>query len=695
MTQLFIFLLAFVSLGGQQQPPAERVPINRSFIAFTIPEKDLLPESVAYDPVEQAFYVGSTRKGKIVKVDKQGKITDFIAPRQDGLWMVIGIKIDAARRVLWVNSSYGDNLVGYQKRDGSPAGIFKFDLGSGRLIKKYLLDKPGETHFCNDLAISDKGDVFISHMFRESVIYRITAERDELELFAKPEKFTEPNGIALSADGRTLFVATDEGVSTMDVASKTRHQLGAPADVSLKGIDGLYFYRNSLIAVHPGRRMARRYFLDDAMKSVTRAETLEANHPMMNVPTTGVVVGDQFYYVANAQFGSFEKDGALFPLERLFEPVILKVTLSDAPQRTSLRFNAKPQLIAAGLEIPWAIDFAPDGRIFVTERPGRIRVIENGKLNPEAWAKLDVVHQGDAGLRGLALAPDFATTRQVFVAGTFRASDGNRVNRVLRLTERGGRGVEPKVIVDNLPCPDVHAGGALAFGPDEMLYLTMGDVRRLDAVQDLKSPIGKILRYRPDGSIPPDNPFPDSPVYALGVRNPQGLAWHPASSATGALFATEHGPTNSPGEDSRRDQDELNVITRGANYGWPIVSGMREDSRFVKPLLEWTPAIAPAGLAVCNVKGSPWFGDLFVGGMRGRQLRRIKIEQATAGFRVVEEEPLFHNEFGRLRAVAMGRDGALYFATSNRDGDGKDLKLSAANDDRLFRLNLNPGKRNE
>ena len=689
MTQLFVFLFALVSFGWQQQPAAERTPLNRSFIAFTIPEKDLLPESVAYDPVEQAFYIGSTRKGKIVKVDKQGKITDFIAPGQDGLWMVIGIKVDAARRVLWVNSSYGDNLIGYQKRDGSPAGVFKFDLRSGKLIKKYLLDKPGETHFCNDLALNERGDVFITHMLSESAIYRITAERDELELFARPDNFTEPNGIALSADGRTLFVATDEGVSAIDVAGKARRQLTAPADVSLKGIDGLYVHGTSLIAVHPGRRMVQRYFLDGALKSVTRAETLEANHPMMNVPTTGVVVGDTFYYVANAQFGSFNKDGSLYPLERLFEPVILKVNLSDAPQRTSLRFNAKPELVAAGLEIPWALDFAPDGRVFVTERPGRIRVIENGKLNPEPWATLEVAQQGDAGLRGLALAPDFATTRQVFVAGTFRATNGDKITRVLRFTEyngRHGRGVEPVVIVDNLPCPDVHAGGALAFGHDGMLYLTLGDVRRLDAVQDVKSPVGKILRYRPDGSIPADNPFPGSPVYALGVRNPQGLAWH---SASGALFATEHGPTNFPGEDGRRDQDELNVIRRGANYGWPLVSGMREDNRFVKPLLEWTPAIAPAGLAVCNVKGSPWFGDLFVGGMRGQQLRRIKVAPADEGFRVVEEEPLFLNQFGRIRAVAMGRDGALYFATSNRDGDGKDLKLSATNDDRLFRLNLN------
>ncbi len=691
----FLALTLTLATASPAQEEASRTPVNHSLIAFTIPEKDLLPENVAYDPLEQAFYVGSTRKGKVVKVDKQGKVADFIAPRQDGLWMVIGMKVDATRRVLWVNSSYGDNLIGYQKSNGSPAGVFKFDLRSGKLIKKYVLDKPGETHFFNDLVLNRRGDLFITHMFKESSLYRIAADRDELELLARPASsngFSEPNGITLSGDERSLFVATAEGISAFDVASLAHRQLTALPEVSLKGIDGLYFYKRSLIAIHPGRKLVRRYFLDEALKSVIRAETIEAQHPMFNVPTTGAVVNDTFYYIANAQFGSFNKDGSLFPLERLYEPVILKVRLSEEPQRTSRQFqrpDLKLETVATGLEIPWSIGFAPNGCIFVTERRGRIRVIENGQLRAAPWATLAVVHKGDAGLRGLAIAPDFAKTGHVFVAATVQAQDGKPINRIYRFTERNGRGVDPVVIVDNIPCPGVHAGGVLAFGPDGMLYLSVGDVRVLDAVQDVKSPIGKILRYRPDGSTPPDNPFANSPVYALGVRNPQGLAWH---TAAGALFATEHGPTDFPGEGGRVDQDELNLILPRGNYGWPLVSGMHSDARFIKPLAEWTPAIAPAGLAVCNVKESVWYGHLFVAGMRGQQLRRIRVEKSPgsmdAGWRVVEEEPLFHKQFGRIRAVAVGPDGYLYFATSNRDSDGQEAKLAAALDDRLFRFPL-------
>lgn len=538
LSVLILFILT-LAIGSSSQEDASRTPINHSLIAFTIPEKDLLPENVAYDPVERAFYVGSNRKGKIVKVDNQGKVTDFIAPRQDGLWMVIGMKIDAARRVLWVNSSSGDNLIGYQKSDSSPAGVFKFALPSGKLIKKYVLDKPGETHFFNDLVINRKGDLFITHMFKEAALYRIAADRDELELLARPENFSEPNGITFSDDERFLFVATAEGVSAFEVDHMARHQLTAPPNVSLKDIDGLYFYKRSLIAIHPGRKLVRRYFLDDALKSVNRAETIESHHPMFDVPTTGVIVNDMFYYIANAQFGSFSKDGSLFPLERLYEPVILKVTLNGKPQRASHDLNQNDlnlETVATGLEVPWSISYAPDGRIFITERRGRIRVIENGRLDPTPWATLAVVHTADAGLRGLAIAPDFEKTGHIFVAATVQAQNGKPDNRIYRFTERNGRGVDPVVIVDNIPCPGAHAGGALAFGPDGMLYLSVGDVRLLDAVQDLKSPIGKILRFRPDGSVPQDNPLGNSPVYALGVRNPQGLGWH---TATGTLFATE------------------------------------------------------------------------------------------------------------------------------------------------------------
>jgi glucose/arabinose dehydrogenase len=216
------------------------------------------------------------------------------------------------------------------------------------------------------------------------------------------------------------------------------------------------------------------------------------------------------------------------------------------------------------------------------------------------------------------------------------------------------------------------------------LYFTVGDVRDLDAPQDPTRPSGKVFRVRPDGTIPDDNPWPGSAVFARGVRNPQGLAWHPG---TGQLFGTEHGPTDFPGEGGRKDQDELNLIVLGGNYGWPVVSGLTPDARFLSPIAEWTPGIAPAGLAFYTGPYAPWRNDLFVGGMRGEQLRRIVLARApevVAGWRVASEQPLFQRALGRIRAVAMGPDGFLYFATSNRDGDGD----PALGPDRVFRVRI-------
>ena len=344
--------------------------------------------------------------------------------------------------------------------------------------------------------------------------------------------------------------------------------------------------------------------------------------------------------------------------------------------------GVEPELetVARGLDTPWALAFAPDGRIFVTERPGRIRVIEQGTLRPEPWATLDVAEVGEAGLMGIALAPDFATSGNVYVVATFQAG-GRLVNRVLRLRDRGGVGGEPTVVIDGLPANRYHAGGGLAFGPDGMLYVTTGDAGDPPSSQDRGSLRGKVLRYRPDGTIPPDNPFPGSPVYALGLRNPQGLAWHPE---TGDLFATDHGPSGIPNEGFRRNHDELNAIRPGGNYGWPEVAGNEGDGAFIPPLADWTPSIAPNGVAIYSGAEAAWRGNAFVGGLRGEQLRRVVLERAPGtptGWRVAHEEVVFR-ELGRIRAVAMGPDGHLYFTTSNRDGRGN----PAPEDDRVFRV---------
>ena len=306
--------------------PEPEFPGHASVTAFTLAERDLLPENVAYDPVDEAFYLGSTRKGKIVRLDRDGTVRDFVAPRQDGLWMAIGMKVDAERRHLWVASSDGDNLIGYDGSGGRAAGVFKFDLGTGELVRKWLLDAPGSTHFFNDLVVTAAGDVYITHMFDQAAVYVIGAERQELEVFARPGRFRGPNGITEGPDG-TLYVAHREGISAFDPASAGRERLTLPAGVALGRVDGLYFHRGSLIAIHPDENTVRRLVLDASGRSITDIEVLETEHPASDDPTTGVVVGDDFYYVANSQFGLVD-DGELPPVDQLHEVVVLKLSLA-------------------------------------------------------------------------------------------------------------------------------------------------------------------------------------------------------------------------------------------------------------------------------------------------------------------------------------------------------------------------------
>lgn len=338
--------------------------------------------------------------------------------------------------------------------------------------------------------------------------------------------------------------------------------------------------------------------------------------------------------------------------------------------------------VASGLRVPWDLAFAPDGRIFVTERPGHIRVIRDGALQAGPWATLEVERRSEMGLMGIALSPDFARTGHVFVAGAFATAGERAEVRVVRLTERGGLGVEPLVILRGIPATRYHAGAALRFGPDGMLYLTTGDATRPGLSQDTSSLAGKVLRLAPDGGVPADNPVPGSYVYARGVRNPQGLAWHPRTSH---LFAPDHGPTGLPREWLRRGRDELNVILPGRSYGWPDAAGDQGGREHVRPLVEWTPAIAPGAVAFYTGGEFPWAGNAFVAALRGKQLLRIVLQPAPGSgtaWRAVAAEPLFAGALGRIRAVAMGPDGHLYLTTSNRDGRGE----PSAADDLVLRI---------
>lgn len=358
---------------------------------------------------------------------------------------------------------------------------------------------------------------------------------------------------------------------------------------------------------------------------------------------------------------------------------LLLLPAPTVPAAAQLPPGARLEIVARGLNNPWGVGFAPDGRIFISERTGRIRVVHNGELQREPWLELPVA-PGGPGLLGLALAPDFARRPALYVMAGFSdpaRGDSGYQNRLLRIPEHGGRAGSVQVLLDRLPSARAHAGSAVAFGPDGMLYVSLGDSFRPGAAQHDSSLAGKILRLTPEGQVPADNPVAGSFIYARGLRNVQGLAWHPE---TGALFATEHGPSNWPWEGGRRDHDELNHILPGANYGWPDVIGPAGGGRYVDPLVTWTPAIAPSGLAFYNGPYPAWRGQLFLGALRGRHLRRIAVSrQADSNWRITDEVPLLVSDSMRIRGSFMGLDGMLYITTSNHRTDGSP-------DDRVYRI---------
>jgi aldose sugar dehydrogenase len=341
------------------------------------------------------------------------------------------------------------------------------------------------------------------------------------------------------------------------------------------------------------------------------------------------------------------------------------------------RVQFRIETVAQNLEVPWAIAFAPDGRVFFTERAGRVRVIEQGKLRAEPLATIrEVEPTGESGLMDLTLHPQFASNHYLYLAYAYRGT-GQRV-RVVRFRETESALVEPQVIIEDIPAARFHAGTRTRFGPDGKLYITTGDATERELAQQFNSLAGKTLRLNDDGSVPPDNPFTRQTnarpeIWSYGQRNAQGLAWQPGSDAQ---FQTEHGPS---GFDGPGGGDEVNLVEAGKNYGWPVIHHTQTKEGMIAPLLEYTPAVAPASAWFYRGAAFPQFrGNLFFGALKGESLIRVVLD----GRRVVSQERLLQGQYGRLREVAEGPDGALYLSTSNRDGRGK----PASNDDRILRL---------
>lgn len=325
--------------------------------------------------------------------------------------------------------------------------------------------------------------------------------------------------------------------------------------------------------------------------------------------------------------------------------------------------GARVSSVATGLEAPWEMAFLPDGRALVTERPGRVRVLSPDlKLQREPLAEIGVSAVGEGGLLGIAVDPEFADgERFVYLYRTVESG-----NEVVRYSLTGDRLRERAVIARGIVAAGIHNGGRLRFGPDDRLYFSTGDAADDASAQDPSGLNGKILRLDPEqyregnGSERPE-------IFSSGHRNPQGFGWQPG---TDRFVENEHGPDG---------DDEVNLLERGANYGWPEIRGKDEGEGFTTPVAVYADSIAPSGSTFVRRGGSSWTGDYLMASLVGQRIQRLTISDDG---RVVRDEPLFEGQYGRMRTVVEGPDGALYALTNNTDGRGQPQD----GDDQILRI---------
>jgi glucose/arabinose dehydrogenase len=311
-------------------------------------------------------------------------------------------------------------------------------------------------------------------------------------------------------------------------------------------------------------------------------------------------------------------------------------------------------VLAKHLDVPWALDFLPDDKLLFTERNGSLHLIDLQQNQAKIQTILrlnDVATVGEGGLLGLAVHPNFEKPF-IYLYYTYSARNAF-FNKVVRYQVVKNRLLNPTILLDNIPAASIHNGGRMRFGPDGLLYITTGDAHDPQASQDLDSLAGKILRIDENGSIPPNNPFPKSPVYSYGHRNPQGLAW----DEQGQLWATEHGPA---------EHDEINLIKAGGNYGWPIITGDEQKKNMLSPILQsGNKTWAPSG-------GEIYKGILYFCGLRSKSLFAFNLKTKQLNV-------YLHHDLGRLRDIRLGPGLLFYLATNNRDGRG----IAKKEDDRI------------
>lgn len=310
---------------------SESEPIINAKVAFTLDDKTLIPEGMAYDEDSQLFFVSSTYRRKIVERMRDGKTQDFVLTADHGLWQALGLKIDTRRRWLMVCSGADSaNMVGFGTTDLGKSAVFIYDLNSAHLIARYDVPTPGN-HLFNDLVIGLHDDIYITDS-DEGSVYKLDLRAGRLQRLTPIGQFIYPNGITMSPDGNTLYVADEAvGIDLLDPNTGIAHSLPHSQDMTTVGIDGLYFHDGYLVATqtdtHPNRVMAFR--LSESLNAIVGSRVLERGGPLMSSPTEGVVVGDQLYFVANSQQNDFDQSGHIFAEDKLERTRILALTLPN------------------------------------------------------------------------------------------------------------------------------------------------------------------------------------------------------------------------------------------------------------------------------------------------------------------------------------------------------------------------------
>ena len=341
----------------------------------------------------------------------------------------------------------------------------------------------------------------------------------------------------------------------------------------------------------------------------------------------------------------------------------------NVDQEGSANTDLKTEILTASLSYPWELIYGPDKYIWITERGGKISRLntENGVV-ALVTTITEVNSIGEGGLLGMAIHPDFAANPYVYVVYNY-GSGSNYKEKVVRYTFNNGTLGSPLVLLDQIPASSIHNGSRLLISPDLKLYISTGDASNAPQAQNKASLSGKILRINTDGSIPADNPIAGNPLWSYGHRNPQGMVM-----ANGKLYISEHGPNN---------DDEVNLIQKGKNYGWPNVEGfcnLPEEKNFcsandiVEPLMSWTPTIAPSGTTYYNSDYIPeWKNSLLMVSLKGTKLVQLKLDES--GTKISANADFFLNKFGRLRAICQSPEGKVYLATSN-GSDDKVIEIS-------------------